>query len=92
VEFLVRIEIRLPPEMTTEEREGLGTRELLRGQALRQSGNLVRIWRVPGRHANVGVWRATDATELHDLLTALPLFPWMTIDVQPLATHPLERD
>ncbi len=92
MEFLVRIAIHLPAEMTVAERDDLGERERLRGQALREAGNLVRIWRIPGRHANVGVWQATDATELHDLLTTLPLFPWMTIDVQPLARHPLEAE
>ena len=90
MEFLVRIEICLPPEMAAGEREDLGARERIRGMALRDAGNLLRIWRVPGRQANFGVWQAADATELHDLLTSLPLFPWMKIEVQALAIHPLE--
>ncbi len=31
-----------------------------------------------------------DATELHALLTSLPLWPWMDVHVEALATHPLE--
>jgi muconolactone delta-isomerase len=31
------------------------------------------------------------ATELHDLLSSLPLFPYLTAQVTPLAVHPLRR-
>ena len=65
-------------------------REFARGKALQDAGSIARIWRIPGRFANVAVWRAADATELHDLLTSLPLFPWMDVEVEALALHPLE--
>lgn len=90
MDFLVRIEIRLPADLGSEARDELTARERARGLALKEAGSLVRIWRIPGRHANVGLWRAADATELHDLLASLPLFPWMDIEVQALAVHPLE--
>lgn len=90
MEFLVRIEVRLPAELAGETRQELTAREFARGKALQDAGSIVRIWRLPGRHANLAVWRAADPTELHDLLTSLPLFPWMDIDVQALALHPLE--
>lgn len=60
------------------------------GARLRQEGHIVRIWRIPGRSANVGIWRAVDATELHTLLESLPHRPWLDIVVTPLARHPLE--
>jgi muconolactone D-isomerase len=47
----------------------------------------VRLWRIPGRTANWGLWRANDATELHDALISLPCGP-MDIEVMPLARHP----
>jgi muconolactone D-isomerase len=50
----------------------------------------VRIWRIPGRTANVGIWEAPDATALHDLVSSLPLFPWLDVTVTPLARHYLE--
>lgn len=90
MEFLVRVEVRLPAELAAEAREELTAREVARGKALQAAGSIVRIWRIPGRHANVAVWRAADPTELHELLTSLPLHPWMEIDVQALALHPLE--
>ena len=50
----------------------------------------MRIWRLPGRFANVSLYRTGDATELHAALTSLPLWPWMRIRVEALAVHPLE--
>ena len=90
MEFLVRIEVRLPAELEGETRRELTERELARGRALQDAGSIVRIWRIPGRLANVAIWRAADATELHDLLTSLPLFPFMDVEVEALALHPLE--
>ena len=90
MEFLVRIDVGLPSDIPDEARNELTAAELARGRALQDAGSLVRIWRVPGRHANIGVWRAADATELHGLLATLPLFRFMDIEVQALACHPLE--
>jgi muconolactone D-isomerase len=90
MEFLVRIEVRLPEDISDVERADLAAREVARGRALQDAGTIARIWRIPGRYANVAVWKAADATELHELLTSLPLFPWMDVDVEPLALHPLE--
>lgn len=90
MEFLVHIEIALPPDLSDAERALLEQGERERGLELRASGAITRIWRIPGRRANVGIWSAEDATALHELLSSLPLFPWMDITVTPLARHPLE--
>ncbi len=50
----------------------------------------MRIWRLPGRFANVSLYRTADATELHAALTSLPLWPFMDVRVEALAVHPLE--
>jgi muconolactone D-isomerase len=89
--YLVQIDVRLhavPPE----ERDALQAAERRRGEELIAAGLLERIWRIPGRSANVGIWRARDGDELHAALTSLPLHPWMDVVVTPLATHPLEGD
>jgi muconolactone D-isomerase len=91
VEFLVQIEFSLPSELGAEGREQLLEREHERALELKAAGTIERIWRVPGRRANVGIWRADDATELHAALASLPLFPWMDIEVSALAQHPVER-
>lgn len=64
--------------------------ERARGLELMARGALKRIWRIPGRLSNYSLYDVTDATELHDLLSSLPLWPWTTMNVEPLALHPLE--
>jgi muconolactone D-isomerase len=90
VEFLVRIQVRFPPEMTQEQLADIVQRETVRGRELQEAGTIVRIWRVAGKRANVGIWKAATGDELHAALTSLPAFPWLELDVTPLATHHLE--
>lgn len=87
MEFLVNIEIQWPPDGDDDLREEIFQAELARGQALARAGVMRRLWRVPGRWANWGLWEAEDATALHDALSSLPLWPWMDITVHPLARH-----
>jgi muconolactone D-isomerase len=84
MEFLVTIEIELPVDSPDD----LLRREAERARELAGKGLLVRLWRLPGRRANVGLWSAADATELHEALASLPLFPYMSIRVEALARHP----
>lgn len=88
MEFLVNIEIQWPAAGDPAEKERLFAAELARGQELARQGVMKRLWRVPGRWANWGLWEAPDATALHTALTSLPLWPWMSVQVHPLAEHP----
>jgi muconolactone D-isomerase len=93
--FLVDIVAELTPDLrdpASEQGQALMAGELERGVQLHRAGVIQRIWRVPGELRNVGVWEATDATELHDQLASLPMFPWIRASVTPLAIHPVERD
>ena len=90
MEFLVRFEVDAPASMSSDERERLRGLERVRAIELREQGTLRRLWRVPGRRATVGLWEAPDATALHDALASLPMFPWMDVTVEALATHPQE--
>jgi muconolactone D-isomerase len=91
MEFLVRIDVRLPFALPEEQRAELTKAELSRGLALRRQGAIKGIWRIPGTRSNVGVWSAVDATELHDVLSSLPLWPYLEVEVTALAQHPIER-
>lgn len=91
MEFLVHIRVGLPVDHDPEDARVLREAEAVRGAELYELGVLERIWRVPGRREAIGIWRAADATELHELLTSLPLFGWCDIDVVPLATHYVEE-
>jgi muconolactone D-isomerase len=91
VEFLVHIEVRLPPDIDAARRAELLADERQRGSELIERGTIVRIWRIPGTLANYGIWQGADADEVHAAIADLPLFPYFaTVEVTALATHPLE--
>jgi muconolactone D-isomerase len=88
VDFLVEIVVGLPPETDAARKAELIAAEGIRARELAATGTIQRLWRIPGRWANVGIWRADDATALHEAISSLPLYPWLEVDVTPLATHP----
>jgi muconolactone D-isomerase len=87
-EYLVQMENLLPASMPAGERARLLEAEGVRARELAAAGILVRLWRVSGRRANVGIWRAASTGELHDALSSLPLFPYLDIRVTPITRHP----
>lgn len=86
-DFLVRIEIDTGA-LGASEVERLKQAEGERARALMGLGHLVGLWRIPGRWANYGLWRAPDEVALQDLIDTLPLRPYMTLDIQKLENHP----
>lgn len=88
MEFLTRIEVRLPPDLTADQRGELMAREREVSARLAEQGVQKRLWRVPGRRAVWGLWEAQSTTLLHEALSSLALFPWMDIEVHSLADHP----
>lgn len=90
MEYLVRTENRLPADTNPEKVAELRAGERARAGELREAGILKRLWRVPGRWATVALYEARDATELHEALTSLPMWPYTEVTVEPLADHPQE--
>jgi muconolactone D-isomerase len=88
VEFLLHIEVTWPADGDPDEKERLRLAEGVRARELAAEGIIRRIWRIPGRWANWGLWEATDATALHAAITSLPMYPWLDVEVFPLASHP----
>lgn len=80
-----------PSDRDSGERATLTEAEAVRGRQLFAAGRLRRIC-VPGRHANVAMYAAINATELHALMTSLPLRPWMEVRVEAFAVHPIEAE
>jgi muconolactone D-isomerase len=89
MEFLVTLVQDWPALRDRADLADLVAAERRAGGELLRTGVLRQIWRVPGQRANVGVWRADDATHLHAQLARLPLWPWLTATVVPLAQHEL---
>jgi muconolactone D-isomerase len=86
--FLAEMEVRLPHDMPPDQADELKARERAYSGALQADGRWPHLWRVAGRYANVSVLDVGSVDELHELLSGLPLFPYMDIRVTPLARHP----
>ena len=88
MEFIVRLQLNWPPDNDPAELARLQRAEHERAVELAAAGHLKRLWRIPGRVANWGLWEAADATELHAVLTSLPFFPWLDAEVHAVGAHP----
>ena len=90
MEALVHLTTVMPSSMPKREWDEILAAEHESATKLVESGTIKSIWRVPGGGwKNVGIWEAADATELQALIESLPMYPWLTAEVTPLARHPL---
>jgi muconolactone D-isomerase len=80
--------VNLPHEMAETTAEALKAAERERAAELQRQGKWRHLWRVAGRYANVSIFDVEDADQLHALLTSLPLFPFMRVEVTVLCRHP----
>lgn len=86
--FLVQMEVRIPHACDPESVANLKAEEKAHAQELQRGGEWRHLWRVAGRYANVSVFDVESVDRLHEVLSGLPLYPFMDIQVTPLATHP----
>lgn len=86
--YLVHMIVDIPDSLPAEEAARIKAEEKAYSQDLQRSGKWPHIWRVVGQYANYSVFDVESNEELHNLLSALPLFPYMQISVTPLAAHP----
>jgi muconolactone D-isomerase len=86
--YHVRMDVHPPRDMPAEAFDALRAAEKARAEALQREGKWRHLWRIAGAYANVSVFDVADHDELHAILGTLPLFPFMTIAVTPLARHP----
>jgi len=86
--FHVRMNVRIPPDFDTSRLDELKRVERERSQALQKEGKWRHIWRIAGQYSNISIFDVESPDKLHDLLTSLPLFPFMQIKVTPLCRHP----
>ena len=86
--FHVTMDVKVPRDLPADERADILAREKAYAQDLQRIGKWRHIWRIAGQYANVSIFDVRDNAELHELLSALPLFPFMDIKVTPLLRHP----
>ena len=86
--FAVKMDVDLPVGMDPGERADTLAREKAYSHQLQRAGKWPHIWRIAGQYSNLSILDVADNDELHELLWNLPLFPYMSIEVTPLAVHP----
>ncbi len=86
--YAVRMAVAIPAGIAADLRAETIAAEKAYSQELQRGGEWKHIWRIVGQYSNVSVFDVTDNERLHEILWGLPLFPWMTVEVTPLSTHP----
>lgn len=86
--FHVTMDVNIPRDLSADERADILAREKAYSQELQRRGTWRHIWRVAGQYANVSIFDVQGNDELHQILSGLPLFPFMDITVTPLLRHP----
>ncbi|MCE0824608.1 muconolactone Delta-isomerase [Buttiauxella sp. A2-C2_NF] len=86
--FKIEMTVNIPLDMPVETAAEIKAKEKAYSQQLQQEGKWRHIWRIAGLYSNVSIFDVKDAEELHNLLMALPLYPYMDIKVDALCRHP----
>ena len=87
-EFLVTVTVAVPPGTAAQTVADTDASEAQQAHDLAAQGHLIRLWTLPGAGRALGLWRARDAGQLHEVLLSLPVDPWSAVDITPLSPHP----
>jgi muconolactone D-isomerase len=86
--FQVRMDVEIPRDFDAKAADKLRAKEKTRAQELQRAGTWRHLWRIVGHYANISIFDVETPAQLHEILTSLPLFPFMKITVTPLCHHP----
>lgn len=86
--FHVRMDVNIPRDLPSDEVADILAREKAYSQDLQRQGKWRHIWRIAGQYSNISIFDVADNDELHALISGLPLFRFMRIEVAPLLRHP----
>ncbi|WP_028621223.1 muconolactone Delta-isomerase [Pseudomonas sp. Ant30-3] len=86
--YHVKMDVKIPRDIPVDEIDAIKAAEKKRAAELQESGKWPHLWRIVGQYSNISILNVDSNDELHALLSSLPLFPFMTIQVTPLAKHP----
>ncbi|WP_374625257.1 muconolactone Delta-isomerase [Pandoraea sp.] len=86
--YCVEMQVNIPDSLEPSKVEAIKSAEKARAIELQKAGKWPHLWRVVGKYSNISILDVESNDELHQLLSSLPLFPYMTIQVTPLARHP----
>ncbi|WP_067102250.1 muconolactone Delta-isomerase [Marinomonas atlantica] len=86
--YKVEMTVNIPKDLPSEEADAIKLKEKNYSQELQKAGIWVHLWRVVGQYSNVSIFDVKDNAHLHEVLTGLPLYPFMTMEVTALCQHP----
>lgn len=86
--YCVKMDVNIPRDIAPAKLEAIKAAEKQRATDIQKSGKWPHLWRVVGQYSNISIFDVSGNDELHELLSSLPLFPFMTIQITPLAKHP----
>ena len=86
--FMVEMDVNVPLDYDADCLAQLKQAEKERFQQLQRAGTWRHIWRVVGHYSNVSIFDVESNAALHDILTGLPLYPFMDMRVTALCRHP----
>ena len=86
--FAVKMDVANPRHLDPDVRAETVAREKAYSHELQRGGEWVHIWRIAGQYSNISIFDVRDNERMHEILWNLPLFPFMTMEVTPLAQHP----
>ena len=91
MDFLVEFHVDVPEGTSETEVKDRERAEAVAATKLADDGHLLRVWKrrlSTGDTSVLGLYRAESETELDGLLSALPLYEWMTVTITGLERHP----
>jgi muconolactone delta-isomerase len=86
-QFFTTFTVTIPTDVDKATVDAAYAAEAQTAAAEAAAGHLVRLWKLPTTQG-FGLWQTTTPADLDAILNALPLNPWMHIDVVPLSPHP----
>lgn len=92
MQYYFEFHVIVPQDMPAEQFQSLRDEERKVVLALQKTGEMQHLWRMAGQFASMGVFDVTDHDRLHEVISTLPLFPYMSVRVVPLARHQAALD
>lgn len=86
--YAVKMDVAIPHDLDPGERADKVAREKALCHELQRSGEWAQIHRIVGAYSNISIFDVESNERMHEILWSLPLFPYMQVEVWPLATHP----
>jgi muconolactone D-isomerase len=89
--FVLEMQVRLPGDWPEEKRRAMVRTEQEAALAHMRDGHLRRVMRVPGQWGNISIWETESVEQLHEIISGMPAYPWMTVKVTPVLEPEVER-